>query len=76
MTAPEKVTDQWAENVCAIGKGAACCRYLTMSPKGWECAKHSELATMLDDRVAAGTINARGDNCEGVKPPLAAMTTE
>jgi hypothetical protein len=64
---PEKVTDDWAKGVCRIGQGAACCRYLVMGPGGWDCAKpHGQTRAMLDKRVAAGQLSARGDNCEGV----------
>lgn len=52
-------------NVCKIGQGHDCCRYLVMGTEGFECAKHTELKTLLDNRVATETITARGDNCEG-----------
>lgn len=54
-------------NVCRIGQGAACCRYLTMSTQGWGCEKHTALKRTLDRRVEVGEMNARGDNCEGDK---------
>jgi hypothetical protein len=62
--------DEWPgmdyiEAVCRIGQGALCCRYLTMGADGWHCAKNTPLRRLLDERVAAGAINARGDNCEG-----------
>jgi hypothetical protein len=53
------------KNVCRIGQGNACCRYLTVSPSGWNCEKHSSLKALLDRRVEANTIVAQGDNCEG-----------
>jgi hypothetical protein len=54
--------------VCRIGQGANCCRYLTGSARGFECAKfNAGLKRHLDERVAAQTITARGDNCEGRK---------
>jgi len=52
-------------NVCKPGKGGDTCRYLVMGADGWECAKHSSLAALLDARVASESIVARGDNCEG-----------
>jgi hypothetical protein len=36
-----------------------------MGADGWHCAKNTPLRRLLDERVAAGAINARGDNCEG-----------
>jgi hypothetical protein len=53
------------KNVCKIGQGNACCRYLTVAPNGWNCEKHSSLKALLDRRVEADTIVAQGDNCEG-----------
>lgn len=61
-TPPE---DSWTETVCKIGHGAQCCRYLTMSARGWCCEKNTDLAAVIDARVAAGTFTARGDNCDG-----------
>lgn len=53
------------KDICKIGQGHQCCRYLVMGTQGFECAKHSELAKLLDQRVETQTITARGDNCEG-----------
>lgn len=61
----EPVTDEHAKDVCKIGAGNACCRYLTMGMNGWSCEKLSSMAGYLDKRVAANTITAQGDNCEG-----------
>jgi len=59
------VDDAHAKTVCKIGQGAACCRYLAMGGNGWSCEKGSNLRYHLDARVAQGTMNARGDNCDG-----------
>ena len=53
------------KNVCKIGQGHECCRYLVMGGRGFECVKHTALATTLDLRVETETIVARGDNCDG-----------
>lgn len=58
--------DAHVKEHCRPGQGDGTCRYLTMSPGGWSCEKHSSLAQYLDARVAAGTINAKGDNCDGM----------
>jgi hypothetical protein len=58
------IPDDHVAKVCKPGK-KDCCRYLTMSGKGWECAKLTSFKSLLDDRVKAGTIRAIGDNCEG-----------
>ena len=56
-------------NVCKPGQGHDCCRYVVAGSMGIECAKHSSLKAELDRRVAAETMVARGDNCEGVINP-------
>lgn len=53
------------KNICKIGQGNDCCRYLTMSPSGWNCEKHSGLKKILDSRATNKTMVAQGDNCEG-----------
>ena len=57
-------------NVCQPGT-AQCCAYLTMGNKGWECAKLTPLRFTIELRLAEGTINATGDNCDGkdLSPP-------
>jgi len=64
----EFVTDDHAKTVCKIGHGAECCRYLTMSPKGWSCERMTPLRRLIDKRVADNQFNARGINCGGRKP--------
>ena len=61
------VPDGHAHRVCRIGQGNACCRYLVVGSGGFECAKFSSLRQTLDNRVAAGSITAIGDNCDGNK---------
>jgi hypothetical protein len=53
------------KNVCKIGQGHDCCRYLAVGTEGFECLKGTELAILLNSRVAKGTMTAQGDNCEG-----------
>lgn len=53
------------EEVCLIGQGAKCCRYLLMGSKGFECAKNTDFKSILDDRVADNAMVAQGDNCDG-----------
>ena len=56
---------EYITGICKIGQGAACCRYLTVGPDGWCCEKTTSLKHILDTRALAGTMIARGDNCEG-----------
>lgn len=58
------------KNVCKIGQGNTCCRYLVMGSKGFECAKFTSLKKLLDDRVMTNTITAQGDNCNEVNSEL------
>lgn len=50
---------------CQPGHGATTCRYLGVGPGGWTCLKLTSFKMLLDARVTAGTISARGDNCAG-----------
>jgi len=61
----EYPTDEIAKTVCKMGQGHKCCRYLTIGGDGWSCEKWGDLRATLDARAAAGTMVARGDNCEG-----------
>jgi hypothetical protein len=53
------------KNVCKIGQGAACCRYLTMGAGGFNCEKYTSLGRLLDLRVDTNSIVSHGNNCEG-----------
>ena len=54
----------WIKDVCKIGQGKECCRYLILGAKGFECGKvNPEEREMLDRRK--GRMVAQGDNCEG-----------
>ena len=53
------------EEVCKIGCGALCCRYLMMGPTGFECGKlNSAIRNTIDAQV--DDMTAKGDNCGGV----------
>ena len=54
-------------DVCKIGKGNKCCRYITAGKDGICCEKlNPEYKKMFDARV--GVMVAKGDNCEGILP--------
>lgn len=55
----------WVQDVCKMGQGAACCRYLAVDAKGFCCLRLTDAKAMLDERVAMGTMHARSDNCTG-----------
>lgn len=55
----------YLQTTCKVGQRAACCRYIVAGAGGITCAKLTGLRKTIDDRVAAGTFTAQGDNCEG-----------
>ena len=55
----------YVENVCKIGKGANCCKYLVCGSKGLECAKISPENKEVIDKVWGPDKVAQGDNCIG-----------
>lgn len=55
----------YLKNVCKIGQGADCCRYIVAGVGGITCAKLTEMKVVIDRRVEEGRFTAQGDNCEG-----------
>lgn len=56
-------------DICKMGQGKECCRYILLGRDGFTCGKHdADFRVLLDDRVQKGTLGAIGDNCEGLKP--------
>lgn len=60
-----KIDSKTLKEVCKVGSGETTCRFVTVGSKGFECAKHTSVASIINARIAAGTFNAKGDNCEG-----------
>ena len=61
------IPNKYVTEVCKMGSGKLCCRYLILGGMGFECAKKEQsLKRYLDLRVEQGTINATGDNCDGL----------
>jgi len=65
VTMPEPPDDFCVTDVCKVGQGVLCCRYLTMSPSGWSCEKLTDMGRTIDRKVTAGEFTAKGDNCLG-----------
>jgi hypothetical protein len=66
MLARKPVDDAHTRDVCKIGQGRDCCRYLTMGAKGWSCERlNPEGREMIDERCARGLFTAISINCEG-----------
>ncbi len=64
---PDTLSDAKVEKVCGLGKGSKTCSFLVMGADGFECAKKTAIETVIRQRLEAGTMNAKGDNCSG--PP-------
>lgn len=53
-------------DVCKIGQGSDCCRYIFIGPDSWGCAKVvAHLKQRLDAQVDREEMTAIGDNCPG-----------
>ena len=53
-------------DVCKIGQGNDCCKYLVCGAKGFECMKvDSSMKKIIDNTWATTHHVAQGDNCEG-----------
>lgn len=59
------ISEDTLRNVCKISQGAACCRYISCGPSGFECEKHSAFKSIIDGNI--NNMVAKGDNCEGLK---------
>lgn len=54
------------KEVCKIGQGADCCKYLMMGTIGFECGKLGVFRKYIDERT---DMSAKGDNCDGQASP-------
>ena len=54
--------DKKLKEICKIGQGEECCRYLVLGPQGFECGKFQGYKNLIDERVKTGSFNAKGDN--------------
>ena len=61
----ETISDEHVKEICKIGQGKDCCKFITMGVGGFECAKGTEFESII---LARGTsMSAQGDNCKGIK---------
>lgn len=54
----------YVEEICKLGT-EECCAYLVCGANGFMCAKQGPLRFQIDLRLAEGSMNAIGDNCDG-----------
>jgi hypothetical protein len=67
----------YVREVCKIGRGHECCRYLVCGQSGFECMKKTEgLREYIDQRALAGQMTARADNCAGMSGLIVARCGE
>lgn len=59
------IPDDTLKNICKIGQGKDCCRYILCDPNGFSCGKHTALKETINENV--NKMTAKGDNCEGLK---------
>ena len=58
-----EITKEYLHEVCKVGQGNDCCRYILAGVDGIICGKDDpSLKTSLDKQIQ---MKARGDNCEG-----------
>jgi hypothetical protein len=59
------ITAEHVQNVCLPGKRNKTCSFLTTSGGGFQCSKGTPIEATIRQRLAAGTLKAKGDNCDG-----------
>lgn len=64
----KRPTPAYVRLFCRPGKSLETCRYLCADGRGFICAKHDAFVKeQIERRYQAGTMSAKGDNCEGLK---------
>ena len=59
-----EMTKEYMNEVCKLGQGADCCRYITVGADGLSCAKDDPgIKASIDRQVVQ--MRAKGDNCDG-----------
>jgi hypothetical protein len=58
--------NEHVKDICKVGQGRKCCRYLLAGAEGFECAKLTEIKPVIDKKVRAGTFTSRGRGCLGI----------
>jgi hypothetical protein len=48
---------------CKLGQGELCCAYLAFGGDGFECLKGTSLELTIKQRLASGSMKAKGDYC-------------
>ena len=59
------IPNKTLQDICKIGQGADCCRYVLCGPSGFECCKLTKSKESIDNNI--DTMTAKGDNCKGLE---------
>lgn len=70
---PVPVPPEHLDNICKLGQGEAVCAFVGAGADGFSCMKGSAVDATIRQRIASGSMNAKGDNCSG--PPEFTPTT-
>lgn len=58
--------NDYIRQVCKMGQGKDCCKYLASGVNGLECLKvEPSLKALIDDNWVRTLHVAQGDNCQG-----------
>jgi len=61
----EDLSAEHVKKTCKFGEGESACSYIVISSQGVMCAKGTIIEGIIDDRREAGTMSAKGNNCQG-----------
>lgn len=61
----KNIPNETLRNVCKIGQGANCCRYILFGPSGFKCCKLTKSKESIDSNI--NNMTAKGDNCKGLE---------
>jgi len=64
---PKQITKKHVKEVCGLGQGEKTCSFLSAGGDGFTCAKGTSIEDIINQRRTAGTMKAKGDNCQGRK---------
>jgi hypothetical protein len=59
------LTADHVKTICKPGQQGATCSFLSVQGGGFACAKGTPVESFIRQRLAEGTLKAKGDNCDG-----------
>jgi hypothetical protein len=61
-----KIPKAHLDSVCKKSSGKMTCKYISLGPSGFICAKMTKMKEILDAKAKDGLMVAQSDNCEGI----------